>query len=148
MSPTTSLADNDVKTLFRIMNNLKEKGVSMIYISHRLKEVFEICDSATVMRDGQYIGSRSLEGVTEKDLIKMMVGRELKDLYPKYKGEAGEVVLEVKDINDLGGKVKDVSFLAKKGEIVGIAGLVGAGRTELARLLFGADRIESGRSIC
>lgn len=142
--PTTSLADNDVKTLFRIMSDLKAKGVSMIYISHRLKEIFEICDNATVMRDGQYIGSRSLEGVTEKDLIKMMVGRELKDLYPKYKGETGEVVLEVKDINDLGGKVKNVSFVAKKGEIVGIAGLVGAGRTELARLLFGADKLASG----
>lgn len=142
--PTTSLADNDVKTLFRIMKDLKDKGVSMIYISHRLKEIFEICDFATVMRDGEYIGSRSLEGVTEKELIKMMVGRELKDLYPKCKAEVGEVVLDVRNVNDFEGKVKEVSFVAKKGEIIGIAGLVGSGRTEVARLLFGADRVESG----
>lgn len=142
--PTTSLADNDVKILFKIMNNLRSNGVAIIYISHRLKEIFEICDRATVMRDGQYIGSCDIKNVSQKDLIKMMVGRELKDLYPKEEVEIGEIVLEVNSIRDRAGKIKDVSFNARKGEILGISGLVGAGRTEVVRLLFGADKLIQG----
>lgn len=145
--PTTSLADNDVNTLFRIMRDLKSKGVALIYISHRLKEIFEICDRATVMRDGQYIGECDAKKVSQKDLIKMMVGRELKDLYPKQIIEIGEKVLEVKGLSDNDGSVKDVSFYARKGEILGISGLVGAGRTELVRLLFGADKMYSGEVV-
>lgn len=145
--PTTSLADNDVKTLFRIMNDLKSKGVSLIYISHRLKEIFEICDRATVMRDGEYIGDCDIKDVSQRDLIKMMVGRELKDLFPKEIIDIGETVLEVKNVSDHDGKVKNVSFVAKKGEILGISGLVGAGRTEVVRLLFGADKLASGEIV-
>lgn len=142
--PTTSLADNDVNTLFRIMRDLKSKGVALIYISHRLKEIFEICDRATVMRDGQYIGECDAKKVSQKELIKMMVGRELKDLYPKQQIEIGEKILEVKNLSDNDGRVKNVSFHAKRGEILGISGLVGAGRTEVVRLLFGADKMASG----
>ena len=142
--PTTSLSDNDVNTLFRIMRDLKSKGVALIYISHRLKEIFEICDRATVMRDGQYIGECDAKKVSQKELIKMMVGRELKDLYPKQQIEIGEKILEVKNLSDNDGRVKNVSFHAKRGEILGISGLVGAGRTEVVRLLFGADKMASG----
>lgn len=142
--PTTSLADNDVKILFKIMNNLKSKGVSLIYISHRLKEIFEICDRVTVMRDGQYIDSCDISNLSQKDLIRMMVGRDLKNLYPKEEAEIGEIVLEVENIRDQSGKIKGVSFNAKKGEVLGISGLVGAGRTELVRLLFGADKLVAG----
>lgn len=142
--PTTSLANNDVETLFKVINKLKANDVSIIYISHRLKEIFELCDRATVMRDGSYIGSCDVQSVKQKDLIKMMVGRELNDLYPKVTVTPGEIVLECKNICSCDNKIKDASFNLRKGEVIGLSGLVGSGRTELARLIFGADKIASG----
>lgn len=142
--PTTSLSDKDVDILFSIINKLKAQEVAIIYISHRLNEVFEICDRATVMRDGEYIGLCDMKTVSRDELIKMMVGRELKQLFPKENAKIGQVVLEVNDLKDLLGKVKGVSFHAKKGEVLGFSGLVGAGRTETMRLLFGADKKLSG----
>lgn len=142
--PTTSLSDKDVTILFSIINKLKEQDVAIIYISHRLKEVFEICDRATVMRDGEYIGLCDMKTISRDELIKMMVGRELKQLFPKEYAPIGSIVIDVKDMKDLLGKVKGVSFYARKGEVLGFSGLVGAGRTETMRLLFGADKMLSG----
>lgn len=142
--PTTSLSDKDVKILFSIINKLKEEDVAIIYISHRLKEIFEICDRATVLRDGEYIGLCDIKTTSNDELIKMMVGRELKQLYPKEYAPIGSIVLEVKDMRDVFNKVKGVSFHARKGEVLGFSGLVGAGRTETMRLLFGADKKVSG----
>lgn len=142
--PSTSLSDKDVKILFRVIEKLKKDGVAIIYISHRLKEVFEMCDRATVLRDGTYVNECEMKGITEKELINMMVGRDLTELFPKEIFKPQEYVLEVENICDYNGKVKDVSFKARKGEILGIAGLVGSGRTELMRLVFGADPMSKG----
>ena len=142
--PTTSLANNDVETLFEVINKLKNEGVSIIYISHRLKEIFEICDRATIMRDGSYIGCCDVKEVSQKDLIKMMVGRELNDLFPKVTVTPGDIVLDCKNIESADGEIKNASFNLRKGEIIGISGLVGSGRTELVRLIFGADKMSSG----
>ncbi|MDV4149324.1 sugar ABC transporter ATP-binding protein [Clostridium sp. AL.422] len=143
--PSTSLSEKDVENLFKVIKSLREEGVAIIYISHRLKEVFEICDRATVLRDGNYINECDMNGIDESQLIKMMVGRDITDLFPKEIFEAKEYVLEAEDLCDFNGKVKNVSFKARKGEILGIAGLVGAGRTELMRLVFGADSIMNGK---
>ncbi|ABX32295.1 ABC transporter related [Petrotoga mobilis SJ95] len=139
--PTAVLAEKEVKELFRVVKQLRNNGISVIYISHRLEEVFEICDTVTVLKDGKVVGSRKVEETTEDELITMMVGRELKkDLY--LERNIGEEVLRVENLTN--NKVKDCSFSIKKGEIVGIYGLVGSGRTELVRALFGADPIEEG----
>ena len=143
--PTTSLSQKDVENLFKVIKTLKKDGVATIYISHRLKEVFDICDRATVLRDGTYIESCDLEGITQEKLINMMVGRDLTELFPKEIFEPKEYVLEAKEISDYEGRVRKVSIKARKGEILGIAGLVGAGRTELMRLIFGADKMSEGQ---
>ncbi len=140
--PTTSLSDKDVENLFRIIGSLKAKGVAIIYISHRMKEIFEICDRATILRDGEYVGTVTLADTDIDGIIRMMVGRELKQLYPKDRVPVGDVVLDVKGLS--GGFIRPASFHLGKGEILGFSGLVGSGRTELMRLLFGADPAESG----
>jgi len=142
--PSTSLSDKDVQNLFKVIKALKKDGVAIVYISHRLKEVFEICDRATVLRDGCYINECEMKGIDESQLINMMVGRNITELFPKEIFEAKEYVLEAENLCDYNGKVKNVSFKARKGEILGIAGLVGSGRTELMRLVFGADSISDG----
>ena len=143
--PSTSLSEKDVENLFKVIKALKADGVAIIYISHRLKEVFEICDRATVLRDGTYINECEMKGIDEKQLINMMVGRDITELFPKEIFEPKEYVLEAEGLCDYNNKVKNVSFKARRGEILGIAGLVGAGRTELMRLVFGADPIMSGK---
>lgn len=143
--PSTSLSKKDVENLFKVIKALKSEGVAIVYISHRLKEVFEICDRATVLRDGSYINECEMNGIDESKLINMMVGRNITELFPKEIFEAKEYVLEAENLCDYNGKVKNVSFKAKEGEILGIAGLVGAGRTELMRLVFGADSISNGK---
>ena len=143
--PSTSLSKKDVENLFTVIKALKNDGVAIVYISHRLKEVFEICDRATVLRDGSYIDECEMKGIDERKLIHMMVGRNITELYPKEIFEAKDYVLEAENLCDCNGKVKNVSFKARKGEILGIAGLVGAGRTELMRLTFGADSISTGK---
>ncbi len=128
--------------MFEIVRQLKQKGVTVIYISHRLEEVFRISDRVSVMRDGRYVATKLTKDTSRKELISLMVGRELKESYPPRSNPPGEIALEVKNISGNGDK--DISFSVRKGEILGISGLVGAGRTELAMLLFGAVPIESG----
>lgn len=142
--PTTSLSNKDVTSLFNVINHLKSQGVSAIYISHRLKEIFDICDRVTVLRDGTYIGSAEVKDISQDELINMMVGRSLSNLFPKEIFPQGPVVLETEDLCDTTGRIKDISVKARKGEILGFAGLVGSGRTEVMRLIFGADKIGKG----
>jgi len=142
--PTSALTDTEINQLFTLIRRLKERGVSVVFISHHLDEVFEICDRGTVLRDGEYIDTVDLAQVTEEDIIRLMVGRSLDQQYPKVASERGEEALRVEELNREG-VLHDISFTAYAGEILGIAGLVGAGRTELMRAVFGADPITSGR---
>lgn len=136
--PTSSLSDNEVETLFRIMNDLRDKGVSMIYISHKMDEIKRIADDITIMRDGTYVGTWSADELTTDDIITKMVGRELTNVYPKSEHEVGDVILEVKDFTSIhDNSFTDVSFNVRKGEILGFGGLVGAQRTELMEGIFG-----------
>lgn len=141
--PTSALTEAEVTTLFNIIVSLKAKGIAIIYISHKLDEIFKISDEITVMRDGQYIDTVKTENVTREKLISMMVGRELKDFYRKQATEKGEVALEVRNLTKEG-LFKDISFKVHKGEILGIAGLVGAGRTEIVETIFGMRGSYSG----
>ncbi|RCX09919.1 monosaccharide ABC transporter ATP-binding protein (CUT2 family) [Anaerobacterium chartisolvens] len=140
--PTAPLTMAEVEELFKIVNELKQNGITIIYISHRLDEIFTIADRVSIMRDGKYITTRNIEDTSRKDLISLMVGRELKNSYPQPEVEPSDIALEVKNIS--GNGIKNANFNVKKGEILGMAGLVGAGRTELMRVLFGADKMESG----
>ncbi len=141
--PTASLTQREIDNLFQLIKDLKSQGVSIIYVSHRLVEIKEICDHITVLRDGCYIDNADVASVTIQDMIRMMVGRNLTDMYPKSNAEIKDKILEVKNLSTED-KLKDISFYVRKGEILGIAGLVGAGRTELARAIFGADPISEG----
>lgn len=141
--PTAALTDREIEALFLVIASLKEKGVGMIYISHRMEEIFRICDQVTVMRDGHYIGTEYIANTTMDHLVKMMVGREIKDRFPKVKVTLGEEKLTVGGLTQKG-KLHDISFSVRAGEIVGIAGLMGAGRTELAKALFGVTPIDRG----
>lgn len=142
--PTTSLSDQDVKNLFNIILKLKYSNISSIYISHRMKEIYEICDRITILRDGEYISTDKVKDLSEEQIIKKLVGRSLDNLYPKEAVKVGGKYLEVKNLCDTKNKVKDISFFCRKGEVVGFSGLVGSGRTELVRLLFGADSKKNG----
>ena len=142
--PTTSLSDKDVKNLFSIIRKLSQKGVACIYISHRMKEIFELCEQATILRDGELIDSVRVADVDQNQIIRMIVGRELSDFFPKSEHTPGDTTLEVSNLSDGAGRVKSVSFFAKRGEVLGFSGLVGSGRTELVRMLFGADLAKSG----
>lgn len=141
--PTSPLTQNEVDMLFRLIRRLKEKGVTIIYISHRLSEIFELTDRITVMRDGEKVATRRTEDVDRETLINLMVGRTLKETYPERNKVPQGEVLRVEHL--FGNGLEDISFALKKGEILGLAGLVGAGRTELVRLVFGADKIERGK---
>ncbi len=142
--PTSSLTDADVEILFNILRQLKDNGVTCIYISHKLNEVMEITDRITVQRDGKTVGSEETKNLTENDIIRMMVGRELTNLFPREEHQIGKEILEVKnfsvyDIKASDKKIVDnVSFTLREGEILGIAGLIGAGRTELVSSIFGS----------
>jgi len=142
--PTSALTENEISRLFEILNNLRRNGISCIYISHKLDEVYEIADRVTVIRDGRHIATRDIKDVKKSELISMMVGREMTDFYPKIDLEKKEVALEVKNYSvwDSSNKklVDDVSFNVHRGEIVGFAGLVGSGRTELMTAIFGAHK--------
>ena len=143
--PTAALTDSEIEELFSIMRGLRERGVGMIHISHRLDEIHQIADRTSVMRDGEMVGTRNTNEITKQDIINMMVGRVIYE-EPKTKSQAGEdaeVALRVHKLN-AGRLVRDVSFELRRGEILGFAGLMGAGRTETARAVFGADPIESG----
>jgi ribose transport system ATP-binding protein len=141
--PTAAISENEVKRLFAIIKDLKKNNVTVIYISHRLDEVFEIGDNVTVMRDGKHIETKPVSQVRDRsELIRMMIGKTIVESYVPRETEAAETLLEVRNLSNE--KLKDVSFDIKKGEIVGFYGLVGAGKTELARAVFGADKYDSG----
>ncbi len=142
--PTSSLSQSETEILFDIIGRLKQKGTSIIFITHRLDEIYRVCDRMTILRDGCYIGSRDVKDVTKNEMIEMMIGRKLTNQYPSRETEPGEVVLEVKGLSDGGHRVKDISFYARAGEVLGFAGLVGAGRTETMRMIFGADKKTAG----
>ena len=144
--PTSSLSEKEVEMLFVTIEDLKKRNISVIYISHRLEELYKIADRITVMRDGTYIGTIDMGEATTDKLIAMMVGRELKDLYIRNYREPGETLFEVQNIYRKG-VLNDVSFKLKRGEILGISGLVGAGRTELARVIFGIDPADAGKIV-
>ncbi len=142
--PTAAITNREVELLFGHIRRLRDKGVAVIYISHRMNEIFSICDRISVYRDGQYIGSGDTNDLDEPELIRMMVGREITDVFPKLPAKIGEVVFEAKHIVRADRKVKDVSISVRKGEILGIGGLVGAGRSELVEALFGMHKLAEG----
>lgn len=143
--PTASLTTSEIENLFKVIRKLKSEGVGIIYISHRLEEIFEIGDRITVMRDGKKIGTSGIKGTNIKELIRQMVGRELADEFPRHTAKTGDEILKLDNINC--GKLKNINLRLHKGEILGLAGLVGAGRSEVARVIFGADKIEEGKII-
>ncbi|ELH4236482.1 ribose ABC transporter ATP-binding protein RbsA [Vibrio fluvialis] len=140
--PTDALTDTETESLFSVINELRAQGCGIVYISHRLKEIFEICDDITVLRDGKFIGQYRVADTNEDGLIEMMVGRKLEEQYPRVEVKHGDVCLEV--IGLTGSGVHDVSFTLKRGEILGISGLMGAGRTELMKVIYGALPSERG----
>jgi ribose transport system ATP-binding protein len=143
--PSSTLTEKELENFFHIVKLLHEKGISIIYISHRLEEIFRICDRVTVIRDGHVIDTMNVSGTNRESIIEKMVGRKLDNEFPPRSGAAGTaLLLEVERLNAAGGKIKNVSFHLREREILGIAGLVGAGRTELVRAIFGADSFESG----
>ena len=142
--PTASLTDQEVDRLFRVVHDLKSQGVGIIYISHRLEELPRVADRVTALRDGSLVGTRPMDEVDRAELIRMMVGRELSAVFPKVQIAPGEVVLEVKGLGCTASGVHGVSFQVREGEMLGLAGLIGAGRTELARVLFGLTPADSG----
>jgi ribose transport system ATP-binding protein len=141
--PTSALTNEERERLFDIIRQLQKRGVGVVYVSHRLDEIPQIGQRVTVLRDGKRIGTLPVKEAQEKDLIRMMVGRELKELFPKEKVAVGPEILKIEHLN-VPGKLKDINLSLHKGEILAISGLIGAGRTELARALFGIDKIESG----
>lgn len=140
--PTSSLTNREVEILFDQIRKLKERNIAVIYISHKMDEIEAICDRITVLRDGHYIGTEVIGEVNLDKIVSMMVGREIEHMYDSKSHPGSETILEVKNLNNY--YLKDVSFSLKKGEILGFAGLVGAGRTEMARAIFGIDPVESG----
>ena len=142
--PTATLAEREIEGLFEVIQEMASRGIAILYISHRLDEIFRIADRVTVMRDGKVVETKPTSELTEEELVNLMVGREVGNLYPKPEAEIGEVLLRVEEISREG-VLKDCSFEVRSGEILGFAGLVGAGRTELARAVFGADPVDSGR---
>ena len=142
--PTSALGEDEVERLFEIIGTLKKQGIAIIFITHRLEEVFRIADRVVVLRDGQRVGSMPIDQAMPENVIHLMVGRELGDMFHKEEAEIGAPLLEVRGLTRQG-VVEDVSFTLRRGEILGFAGLVGAGRTETARLLFGADPKDAGQ---
>ncbi len=141
--PSAPLTSKEIEAMFNIVRKLKEKGVTIIYISHRLEEVFEICDRISIMRDGKHVITKEVDKITKKEIISHMVGRDLGEDFPGGVGFSKEVVLEAQNITTE--KIKNVSFKLHKGEILGFGGLVGAGRTETAMAIYGEDSIKDGR---
>ena len=141
--PTSSLGEKEVEQLMKTVRSLKEKGIAILFVSHKLEELFELCDRVTVMRDGEHILTKNTDELDNDSLISAMVGRTLDNQYPKVESETGTEALRVEHLNSAG-VLRDVSFHANHGEILGFAGLVGAGRTETFRAVFGADPYDSG----
>ena len=145
--PSATLTEKEQALMFNTVRRLKQDGVTIIYISHRLEEIFDLCDNVTVLRDGMHIKTVPVASVTRDELVSMMVGRTVAKEYPHAGSEVGEVVLEARNICRKG-VLHDISFKLHRGEVLGIAGLVGAGRTELARAVLGIDKMDSEKSCC
>lgn len=141
--PTSALTKVEIDKLYKIIRDLSSQGKSVIYISHKLEELFAVCDRVTVFRDGQFVDSKKMKDITQDDLVKLMVGRELTDAYPKEAIKLGDVVLEVKDLSHKG-YFEGINFSVRSGEILGFCGLMGSGRTEIMQSIFGIDPITSG----
>lgn len=141
--PTAALSGVEVERLFTVARGLRDEGRGLVFVSHRLGEVFDLCDTVTVMRDGQHVSTAAVSDTTIDEVVARMVGREVGELFPKTPAPIGDVVLEVDGL-DLAGTFHDIGFTVRAGEIVGLAGLVGAGRSEIARAVFGIDRYDAG----
>ncbi|AFV71606.1 Ribose import ATP-binding protein RbsA [Streptococcus agalactiae] len=141
--PTAALTDRETENLFRVIRSLKQEGVGIVYISHRMEEIFKITDFVTVMRDGVIVDTKETSLTNSDELVKKMVGRKLEDYYPEKHSEIGHVAFEVSNL--CGDNFEDVSFYVRKGEILGFSGLMGAGRTEVMRTIFGIDKKKSGK---
>ncbi|MCY1118197.1 sugar ABC transporter ATP-binding protein [Bacillus safensis] len=141
--PTAALTEREIEKLFQVIESLKKEGVSIVYISHRMEEIFAICDRITIMRDGKTVDTKAIPETNFHEVVKKMVGRELTDRYPERTPSTGDIVLEVKQASRKG-QFQDINFSVKAGEIVGVAGLMGAGRTEMMRSLFGLDPLDQG----
>lgn len=142
--PTSALTDREIERLFKVIRTLRSRGVAIIYISHRMEELFQIGDRVTVLRDGRNVGTREIGATNMDELVQLMVGRKLTEQFPKRTSALGEEALRIEHLSR-DGILHDISLTVRRGEVVGLAGLMGAGRTELARAIFGADRIDSGR---
>ena len=141
--PTTALTEVETKSLFKVIDNLKKKGIAIIYISHRMEEIFEICDRVEVLRVGKYAGNALIKDIDNDKLISMMVGRTIEDQFPYREAKKGSKILEVLNVTSRAG-VNDASFSVREGEILGVAGLMGSGRTELAKVIFGEYKRDKG----
>ena len=142
--PTSSLTEIETENLFQIIQELKQRGISILYISHRLKEVFRVCDRVTILRDGRYVKTLAIKDTTEDEVIRNMVGRSISTFYPEKAGQGEEEILRVEGLTKER-IFRNVSFSVKKGEILGFAGLVGAGRSEVARAICGIDGFDTGQ---
>ena len=134
--PTAALTQSETEVLFKVVNSLRKKGVSIVYISHRMEEIFELCDRITILRDGTYIDTKRIADIDMNDIVKMMIGREIGERYPVRNSKIGDVAFEVKNLN-CPGAFENVSFEVRAGEVLGVSGLMGAGRTEIMQAIFG-----------
>lgn len=141
--PTAALTASETEILFKVIKKLQKDGVSIIYISHRMEEIFELCDRITVLRDGQYVGTKETKDTNEKDIVKMMIGREIGERYPERKSSIGKEILKVSGLTKQG-IYENISFSVKEGEVLGVSGLMGAGRTEIMRSIFGNMQYDGG----
>lgn len=144
--PTSSLTEEEVEHLFRIINMLRDRGCGIIYISHKMEEILRISDEVTIMRDGKWIATKAASELTMDEIIKLMVGRELTNRYPEKDNKIGDVLLNVENLSGEYTNLNNVSFQARRGEILGVAGLDGSGRTELLEQIFGITTKKSGKS--
>ena len=142
--PTAALTESETRVLFQVVNSLRAKGVSIVYISHRMEEIFELCDRITVLRDGEYVDTRYIKDINMDDIVQMMIGREIGERYPKRECKIGEEVLRVEGLSH-DKFFKDVSFNVRAGEVLGVAGLMGAGRTEIMQTIFGNYPLAGGK---
>ncbi len=142
--PTAALTDREIETLFTVINKLRKEGVSFVYISHRMEEIFSICDAITILRDGEYVGKRSIPETSFDEVVSMMVGRSIGERYPERNSQIGDVIFEMRN-GTKKGKFENVSFQVRKGEILGVAGLMGAGRTDIMKAIFGYEPLDSGQ---
>lgn len=141
--PTSALTDREIEKLFNVIHSLKEQGVAFVYISHRMEEIFQICDRISILRDGNYIGTKYIADTSFEEVVKMMVGRELGERYPVKNNKIGEVIFQVENLT-INGLFESVNFEVREGEILGVSGLMGAGRTEVMEAIFGYRKKDSG----